>query len=608
MATIAIDTETHRFAPGNHAPRVVCLTYCRPGESPVLLVGDDIPALVQDALTDPDVTVIGQNTQYDAAALSATFPQLMPLWWVAYEAGRVQCTRLREQLLDIGRGDRRAERGRYSLDRLARLYTDTVLDKGNPWRVRFGELEGLPVDRWPPEAVSYALEDAVVPLEVYQGQAKEALTTGYTAPAFEQEAARQAAYGFALQLMKVWGVTVDPAATGKLKAETTATLETLGEALHKDGLMYGGSKKMAPIRERVEAFFLGAGRQIPRTNTGRVSTAAETLGQCHDPALERLVQYSATEKMGSTFVVKLVQATIDGGLHADFNTLGADTGRTSCSNPNLQQQPREGGVRECFKPRPGFVFLNADYDTQELRTLAQALLDLVGWSKLAEKFQADPAFDPHSDFAAQILGVPLEVFKLRPDWKEHRQRAKAANFGFPGGMGARAFRSYARGYGVVLTEAEATVLRDQWFEQWPEMRAYFKLVGTLADMGTVTQLRSGRIRGGLHFTSTANTFFQGLASEASKTATFRVSRACYVERSSPLYGCRPLMLIHDELLVEAPRAYAHEAAIEMAALMVKAMATWCPDVPARVTPLVTERWSKSAAPLWAEGRLIPWDV
>ena len=175
---------------------------------------------------------------------------------------------------------------------------------------------------------------------------------------------------------------------------------------------------------------------------------------------------------------------------------------------------------------------------------------------------------------------------------ERRQQAKAANFGFPGGLGAETFKSYARGYGVRLTTEQARDLKDAWLHSIPEMPEYFSLVSELVKAGgVVEQCVSGRLRGGCTYTSAANTYFQGLASEASKTAAWLVSRACY-DGTGPLYGSRPVMLIHDELILESPEEDAEDAAKELQTLMLQAMALWCPDVPARATPQISKRWTK----------------
>lgn len=60
----------------------------------------------------------------------------------------------------------------------------------------------------------------------------------------------------------------------------------------------------------------------------------------------------------------------DGLVHASFNQNGTETGRMSCSSPNLQNQParsEEGKrLRSCFKARDGYSLVVADYPAIEL--------------------------------------------------------------------------------------------------------------------------------------------------------------------------------------------------------------------------------------------------
>ena len=97
------------------------------------------------------------------------------------------------------------------------------------------------------------------------------------------------------------------------------------------------------------------------------------------------------------------------------------------------------------------------------------------------------------------------------------------------------------------------------------------------------------------------------AADAAKNAGFLVSRACYVEPTSPLYGSRIVNFVHDELIIEAPEEKAHEAAMELARVMVAGASVLMPDVPPKVEPLLMRRWSKKAKPLYEGETLIPWN-
>ncbi len=607
---IAIDSETHLFANGAQAPKVVCVQW-DDGEDREVLTGAQIRRFVKTQLelaAQEGRVIVGQNIAFDMSVFASASPDLLGLIFQAYDRGVVQCTTIRERLLDLAQGK---PRSKYSLDELAERYGAKVVDKSNPWRLRYSELEDIPVKDWPPEALEYALDDPTATRQVWEGQNARAAKMPYDG--FQEEAARQTSYDFALNLMRCWGVRTNEQRVKNLLLRTEAKLSDMVPELVKAEIMSTkGSKIMANIKARVEAAFRAEETPIPTTPTGATKTDKATLKKCHDPALAMVVEHSYLTKLKNTYIKKMVEGIL-GNIHASFHTLGADTGRTSSSGPNLQNQSTKGGVRECFVPREGFDFVGADYDSQELRTLAQACKDLCGYSNLANKFQEDPEFDPHTAFAATLMGWTYEDAMRRkaagdPEVKERRQQAKAANFGFPGGLGAKNFMGYARGYGVDINEDQAKQLRDQWFEQWPEMKDYFRHAKWVADSGKLVQLRSKRIRGGVGFCDGANSYFQGLASEASKTAAYLISKACYAVPCSPLFGCRPVMLVHDEIIIEAPSSYSHEAAMELKRLMELAMTMWCPDVPARATPVVSRCWSKDAEPVWVDGRLVPWDV
>lgn len=628
---IAFDTETHLFRPGCMAPPIVCVSTAKPGAAPVLRAaarGAEWMTGAFEQAARGHVLVVGHNTAYDASCLLARGDaRLSAAIWQAYDALGVHCTQVRERLIDIARGSRYAEdeegnayRKKHNLAAIAKERLGVTLDK-DTWRMGYEALEGTPIDQWPSGAREYALTDARATLDVWGSQEAEVARTRYGGHAYEawtNEGARQAAYDLALRLMSVHGLRVDQARVRALRTSLGQALAQQLDALRAAGLINPkkGSKDMAAIRKAIEESWSGEG-EIPRTPTGKVATAAEVVEQCSHPALRTFVEYAHTEKLLSSFVDKLATAG-DMPIHAGFDVLGADSGRTSCRSPNLQQQPRAPGVRECFVARPGHILIACDFDSQEVRTFAQVLKVTVGKSRLAERYQEDPGYDPHSDFAALLLKTSYPEILARKKAKDAealawRQRAKAAIFGFPGGMGPRAFRLYARGYGLDLSQQEAEGLRAAYFTFEPYAKDYFAWIthATREGSATMRQLFSGRLRGDCGFTDGANTGFQGLAADASKSALWEVTKACYGApgtEGSALYGCRPVVFIHDEIIVEAPEDYAHEAAVELDRVMCAAMEELCSDVPARASPALMRRWTKKADAVFdADGRYACWD-
>jgi DNA polymerase-1 len=94
-----------------------------------------------------------------------------------------------------------------------------------------------------------------------------------------------------------------------------------------------------------------------------------------------------------------------------------------------------------------------------------------------------------------------------------------------------------------------------------------------------------------------------------------VTRECYAVPESPLYGSRPVLFIHDEIILEIPYAEGeegaerlHAAAMRQAEVMIAAMQPLFPTVPITASPALMERWSKSADAAYDDlGRLIPYE-
>ncbi len=385
-----------------------------------------------------------------------------------------------------------------------------------------------------------------------------------------------------------------------------------------------GVKEAAKLIKKTGATEAQAHAAMVKHNAHKyVSTDRESCEASGDERMLQYCNYVSIDKIRGTYVTKLwagadhTDGTPSRPIHPNFEVLMA-TGRTSCSAPNVQNPPRAPGVRECFIPRPGWVYINCDFDLAELRSLAQVCLSRIGYSKLADALNA--GYDPHLSVAAQIMGITYDEAKMRRQAgdklvKEMRTLAKAANFGFPGGLGPAAFIAFARGsYKVILTMEQATKLRKDWRAAWPEIVAYHRWIGGLVEeFDGIQQYTSGRRRGNVTFTQCANTFFQGLTADAAKQTLWEICKRQFTVRSSALFGTRTVNFIHDEYLVEAREAQAHEAAMELAQVMRDVYTIWTPDVPMgpnTCTPVLMRRWSKAGGetPIYdANGRLIPWE-
>jgi len=614
---LGYDTETELIRPGCLAPPLVCASFA---------IGDDCELVHHTqareyvvAALESDVTFVGHNIAYDMVVTAAAWPDLLPLIFEVYAADRVTDTMLREKLLHIAQGIYRGYARtdgswvavEYSLEAVARRRLKIELEKGG-WQLRFGELKDTPIAWWPEEAREYALVDAAVPLAVWEHQ--EEAGKKYLADEF-----RQARAAFWLYLMSCWGLHTDEEGVREFALKTQQRYDAIAVELKRAGLMRpNGVRDTKAVQERVSRAYAAQKKEVPLTDGGKTGnkkpkTDADTCDRSGDPALEKYAELSSLKTMLSTYI-PLLESGTHTPIQPRFESL-LETGRTS-SSPNVQNLPTETGVRECFVPRAGKVFAIGDYSGMELRTWSQVCLHLFGKSEMAKALNA--GVDPHTKGAAMILGISYEqaVAEYATDPKGRvylpRQAIKSGNFGFPGGAGIARFRDYARtNYGVVLTDDEAKKLKEVWQQSWPESRLYAEYMGALCERpdAQVEHIFVKRFRGGVSYTEASNSPFQGLAADAAKNAGFLISRACYAQPDSVLYGGRPVDFVHDEFIVEVEDDdRAADAAEELARLMKLGAAPFLPDVPPQVEPLLARRWSKKAKPVRVNGRLVPWDL
>lgn len=635
MITLALDNETFLIERTRPAPTVVCVSGCSSNapESPMLVHNDGsdvLPGLLAAWLANTDVRIVGHNIAYDAITWAATWPHLLPAIFAAYQAGRITDTGLREQLINIAQGRTMAD-DRVRTYTLAGLYEHVFGEpmpgpgKGeDSWRLRYGELIDVPLKDWPKEATDYARCDALSTLRVCLSQDK--------AGELLRDDAAMSYRAFCLALTSARGMRCDAEQIAALTAELNAELDELRPALLEAGLLvYEGPKKdpkrklvkkTKPAQERMLAVCEAAGLEPMLTDKEAVSLDKAACYWVGDRLLLDRAKYIGAEKILNTYVSFLL-AGVDGPITSRFGLVA--TGRTSSSAPgkkgpavggNFQNMPRRPGVRECIIPRPGHIFLAADFTGAELHALAQACLRMVGYSVLGDVLKAGQ--NVHLFVGAQLLGIDYAEAQARykagdPEAKEARQQAKAANFGFGGAMGWRTFIKVQLKEGNKWSEHDAQKLRATWLEAFPEMPEYFAMCKSmLGPEGkcVVEYHDSKRLRKVRGLSMCANGFFQAPCADGAALATNEVTRRCYVEPLSALYGARPVNFVHDELILEIeddPRAY-QPAAKEFEKVMSEEFNKVVPDYPTVAEPVLMRRWSKGAETKRDErGGLVPWD-
>ena len=621
MDRFTLDCETWLIAPGRLAPRLVSVAYAR--DEDIVCIRhrlDDWQTPICEGLAAREI--VGHNVAYDLAVLTQADPSLAPLVWRAYDEGRVRDTMIRAQLVAIALGRLKFDptigpkgaKPRWTLAALVeRFIGESVEGKAGPdvWRLRYHELDAVvPVSHWPDAARKYAIDDVEWTRRLWIRLQRFAEQVGFADDDVPDEPAQVRA-AWALHLAACWGVRTDGDRVADLEERLRASVTVAHERARALGwVRSSGSKNMKAIRGAVDIAYAGS---PPLTAKGAISTATATLAESDDDDLVALADVAGDEKELSAFIPTL-HAGVDRPINPRWNVL-VESGRVSCSSPNLTQQPRRPGVRECYVPRPGHLYATADYSFAELCTLAQICVDWFGSSKLADTINAGR--DPHKATGAAILGISYEAMSARyasgaPAAVNARQLAKACNFGYPAGLGSSAFVAFARTtYGLEIEEEQARELKAAFVAAYPEMSAFWRKISDLLSAGggsfVGALVRSRRRRGGLGFTNGCNYYFQGPVADAAKAAIYLVTREAMTDPTSPLFGSRPVILMHDEIIAEVPERTAPAAARRLAEVMVETLSAVCPDVTIAAEPSLMRRWYKGAEPVFVDGELVPWE-
>ncbi|AWM36961.1 DNA polymerase I, thermostable [Gemmata obscuriglobus] len=486
------------------------------------------------------VEVVGQNLGFD-------LPFLMRLGFVP---GRVRDTMLASQVLHAGN-----RTTGHSLKDLAHRHLGLELDKG----LQTADWSGPLTDAH----LGYAARDAELPLALWERLAPELAAAHLTGTA-EAEMAALPAVAWAAR----HGVGFDRPAWDAVAADTEACAararEHLDELLPNAGNLFGVTNWNSV--DEVTAAFAAAGVAL-------TSTGDDALAAVAHPAAALLREHRAASKLSGTYGRGWLRHVADDGrVYAAWKQVGAGaSGRMSCKDPNLQQLPRDPRFRRCFVTPPGRVLVKADYSQIELRIAAK----ITGDKRMLDAYQKGE--DLHTTTARAVLGK-TDVTKA------DRQLSKSLNFGLLYGMGAKALAAYAASnFGVALTEGEAADHRDAFFRTYPGLRAWHRKV---PDGIIQTRTLAGRRRVGVGaFTEKLNTPVQGTGADGLKRAL-----ALLWARRNSCPDAFPVLLVHDEIVVECSEERRDEAIAWVRDAMRDGMAPLIDPVPVEVEVSAGRTW------------------
>jgi len=184
-----------------------------------------------------------------------------------------------------------------------------------------------------------------------------------------------------------------------------------------------------------------------------------------------VLQKRGINKLLNTYIEKLpgCLSSVDGRLHAHFNQLGADTGRFSSSDPNLQNIPsHDDAIRMMFCASPGYTMVGSDYSQQEPRLLAWYSQDenMINAYKNGKDLYATIASDIYNNkYEDNLEHYPDGT--IYKDGKERRTSVKSLLLGLMYGMGVSALAER-----VNKPIQEAQNIMDRFFKSYPKVEKW----------------------------------------------------------------------------------------------------------------------------------------
>ncbi len=516
-------------------------------ERPEQIALADVLPRLKVLLENPSVLKIGHNLKYDIVVLARHGITIAPL----------DDTLLMSFALDAGK------RFTHSMDELAlqqfghqSITFADVCGKGTK-QITFGQ---VPLA----DATRYAAEDADVTFRLAQRfrarLSREAATKVY------ERVDRPLVP--VLAAMERHGIKVDQAALAHLSTEFAGEMARLEIDIHEAA---GGPFQVGSTQQLGKVLYERMGLKGGRKGkTGNYSTDASELERLAGEGVEvarKVLDWRQMSKLKSTYTDAL-QTQINaetGRVHTSYSLTGAQTGRLSSNDPNLQNIPvrTETGrrIREAFVAEPGNVLLSADYSQIELR-LAAHMADVP-----ALKAAFANGDDIHSLTAMELFG---EVNR------DTRGRAKTINFSILYGISRWGLAGR-----MGTTADEAQTLIDRYFERFPGINRYIaETLEGVRENGFTTTLFGRKT----HFTNIGskvqaerqgaeraaiNAPIQGTSADIIKRAMVRMTPALV---AAGLPEVRMLLQVHDELVFELPEAQVESATSVIRDVMANAAA------------------------------------
>lgn len=495
-------------------------------EKPEQIAMVDALARLGALFADDAVLKIGHNLKYDIGVLAQHGVTVAP-----YDD-----TLVMSFALDAGQHG-------HGLDELSKLHLDhsclsfkDVCGTGKS-QISFAE---VPLAR----ATEYAAEDADVALRLWKLLKLRLPIEGGTRVYQMVDRPLVAV----VEGMERAGIMVNRDYLAKLSSEFAGDMLRIESEIHElagQPFAIGSPKQLGEIL--FDKLGLKGGRKGKSGVWSTDQNELERLERDGVPIARKVLEWRQLAKLKSTYTDAL-QEQINaktGRVHTSYSLVGAQTGRLSSTDPNLQNIPirTETGrqIRDAFIAAPGHVLIAADYSQIELR-LAAHMADVP---ELKEAFARGD--DIHAATAIELFGESN---------RDTRGKAKTVNFSILYGISRWGLAGR-----LEVTPDEAQALISRYFERFPGISDYITDTLETARARGYTETLFGRKtwfprikaanqneRAGSE-RAAINAPIQGTSADLIKRAMARMPGAL---AEAGLSDVKMLLQVHDELVFEAP--------------------------------------------------------
>jgi len=393
------------------------------------------------------------------------------------------------------------------------------------------------------------------------------------------------------------GIPVDREAAARFEAEAADNCERLHDkAVELAGISSFNPNSSDQIAEALKRRGADLRFVSKSEKTGKPSMDAENLAAVDDELARTIESFRAEYKVLGTYLRPMLHRSWeagmrswkqpfiadDGRIHPNFRQVGARTGRMSCSDPNIQNWPRDDlRLRYLFRAEEGKSLVTADLDAIELVLFAA----FAGDGRLLRAVKSGE--DMHL-LAAKMMGLG-DRERTGGVVESARQRGKTMNYLQVYGGGVRTIR---KTFGV--DQKEARQLLDRYHTAFPEVGGLQRRIEyTLMDRGYVKTPWGRRHRcfdAHKEAYKFVNYLVQGTAADLLKASLAKLH-----DQGVPVIAC-----VHDEIIAECDTADAPEVA-----RMIEAAMTEHPlladRVPLGAAATIVQRWSDAKTPGYVPG-------